>query len=200
MNNALKFIVLGFYVKIITGFDDTITHVPVIASLAKKRIGKIAFALGMLSAIIVAITIAVFSSSLIKTIPYYRYITVILIFSLAICIYFDVFVHESRAKTRKKILKEVKGISFGRFCKLAGIGFFAAMATVLDDIIVYVSIFTANSFHMTAYAVSGIILATLFEIILVIFFSEKIAKIKYKEEIASIGLLTLGVLILFNVV
>jgi hypothetical protein len=48
---SLKYLLLGFAVKIITGFDDTITHIPVLASVTRTRAGKIAFSIGTLLAI-----------------------------------------------------------------------------------------------------------------------------------------------------
>ena len=193
----LKYLFLGFFAKIITGFDDTITHIPVLASVTKTRTGKIAFSIGTLLAIIAAIIIAMFFSSIIKKIPFYRYIIVGLIFILAALIYFDVFVHKPRTEAEKRLLK-MKKISAKRFTKLLGIGFVASFATVLDDIIAYSPLFL-GAFFAKFYAVVGILIGTVFEILLVIFFAEKIAKIKYKEEIASIGLVILGVLILLKI-
>ena len=194
----LKYIFLGFFAKIVTGLDDTITHVPILASVAKTRIGKIAFSIGTLIAIIIAIIISLFFSSVLKKIPFYRYIIVGLIFILAALIYFDVFVHEPRTKTEKRLFK-MKKISAERFTKLIGIGFVASFATVLDDIIAFAPLFL-GVFITQLSAIIGILIGAFVEIILVIFFAEKIAKIKYKEEIASIGLVILGVLILLKVI
>jgi hypothetical protein len=196
---ALKFIILGFFVKIITGLDDTVTHVPVIASITRTRMGKVAFSIGTLAAVLTAIIIAVFFSAIIKDFPSYRYITAGLIIFLAVCIYFDVFVTKPRKQAEIKLFQK-KQISLQRFTKLAIIGFIASLATVLDDIIAYLPLFTADSMSVTIYAASGILLGTILEILLVIYFSEKIAKIKYKEEIAAIGLLILALFILLEVI
>lgn len=194
----LKYLLLGFFAKIITGFDDTITQIPVIASVTKTRMGKIAFSIGTFFAIIAAIIIAIFFSTILKKIPFYRYIVVGLLFLFAVLIYFDVFVHKPRSKAEKKLLK-FKRISAMRFTKLLGIGFVASFATVLDDIVAYAPLFL-GALITQVYAVIGILIGTILEILLVIYFSEKISKIKYKEEIASLGLVILGVLILFKVI
>jgi hypothetical protein len=197
--NQIKFLVFGFLVKIVTGLDDTATNIPVIASLTRTRMGKIAFTIGMLSAIITAIIIATTFSWVIKAIPYYRYITAGLILFLAAGIYFDLFIHKPKAEAEKK-LPIKKRISAGRFTQLMIIGFIGSFATVFDDIIAYLPLFTADSMELWPYSVAGIIIATLCEIVLIIFFSEKIAKIPYKEEIAAAGLVILAGLILFEVI
>ena len=196
---ALKFIILGFFVKIITGLDDTVTHVPVIASITRTRMGKIAFSIGTLAAVIVAIIIAIFFSTIIKDFPSYRYITAGLIVLLAAGIYFDIFVHKPRKKAEIILFKQ-KQISLQRFTKLALIGFVASLATVLDDIIAYLPLFTADSTPVIIYSIVGILAATILEILLIIYFSEKIAKIKYKKEIAAAGLVILAGLLVFNII
>lgn len=195
---AIKFILLGFFVKVVTGFDDTVTHVPVIASLTRTRTGKVAFTIGIFSSIITAIIIAIFFSSIIRDFPHYRYITAGLIMFLAAGIYFDIFVGKPRAKAEKKLYKLQK-ISVERFTKLVIIGYIASLATVLDDIIAYLPLFAAENSNTTIYSVIGILSATLFEIILVIYFSEKIAKIKHKEKFAAAGLVILSLLIIFEI-
>ena len=191
----IKYFFLGMFVKLITGLDDTITHIPILASVTKTRAGRIAFSIGTLMAIIFAIIIAVFFSAIFYYIPYYRYIAVGLIFALAIAIYFDVFVHKPRTKAEKQLLKE-KRTTNERFAHLLGIGFIASFATVIDDIIAYIPLFLIPGLLIKAMAIAGIILLTVIEIIAVIYFSGKIAKIKHKEKIAVAGLVILGVLIL----
>ncbi len=197
----LKYFILGFLVKIITGLDDTITHIPILASVTKTRTGKIFFSIGTLLAIILAIILAIFFSSILKLFPYYRYIAATLIFALAIIIYFDLLIHKPRAKVEKlekekeKIIKNYPSKKRGLILLL--IGFIASVATVIDDIIAYSPLFLENNRILT---IAGILTATILEILLVIYASEKISKIKYKEEIASIGLLILGLLILMEII
>lgn len=195
----IKFLILGFLVKIITGLDDTITSVPVIASITRTKMGKIAFSIGTLAAISVAILIATVFSEIINNIPHYRYITAGLIVFLAIAIYFDLFIHKPKSKAEKKLFRK-KIISTARFTKLVVIGFIASLATVFDDIIAYLPLFTDATASISIASGIGIITATILEISLVIFFSERIAKIKYKEEIAAAGLLILAGMIVFNII
>lgn len=194
----LKLVAFGFFIKFITGLDDTITRVPVIASITKTRAGKIAFSIGNLAAVSVAIVIAIFFSSLIIEIPYYKYITAGLLILLAAGIYFDFFVHKPREKAEANLLKMQK-ISIERFTKLMTIGFVASFATLLDDIIAYLPLYTTDNPWEMVWSSIGIISATIFQIILIIFFAEKITKIKYKEEIASAGLVILAVLLVLNI-
>ena len=195
---SLKYLGLGFFVKAITGFDDTITHVPILASLTKTRTGKIAFSIGTMAAIILAIIIAVFFSAILHTLPYYKYVAAGLVFALAAAIYFDVFIHKPRTKAEKRLLKRKK-ITAERFTHLIGIGFVVSFATVIDDIIAYTPVLLGD-ISSKIYAITGIVLFTILEIVLVIYFSEKISKIKYKEEIASAGLVILGILILTGII
>ncbi len=190
----LKYLFLGIFVKSVASFDDTITNIPIIASVAKTRKAKIFFSLGNLLAIILAIILAIFFSTVLQLVPYYRYVAVGLIFALAIAVYLDFFVHKPRTIAEKK----VKGCSSVKHCtKIFGVGFIASFATVLDDIIVFAPLLIGSN---AIYAVIGILIATVIEIIAVIYFSEKIAHVPYKEEIASFGLVTLGILILAGIV
>jgi len=194
----IRYLLFGFLIKLITGFDDTITQIPIISTLTKKRFGKIAFSIGIFLAICLAIIISIFFSSFIRGFVYYRYIVTSLLFLLAILVYFDVFIHKARTKAEKRLLKKKK-ISLERFTQLIGIGFIASLATVLDDIIAYAPLFFAGAAAMI-YAIIGILSATLLEIFLVIYFSEKITKFKYKKELASLGLVVLGILVLVQII
>lgn len=186
---------LGFFVKIITSLDDTVTRIPLISAVTRTRFGKLAFSIGNMFAIIIAIIIAIAFSSVLHNIPYYRYISAGLLFILAGAIYMDFFVHEPRKKTEKKI----KRISNKRFLGLMGVGFIASFATVLDDIIAYVPVLLGD-FWQIVFGITGILSATVVQLIIVIYFSEKLKKIKYKEEIAAIGLVVLGLLMIAGVI
>ncbi len=195
---AFEYFLFGIFVKIITGLDDTITHVPVLASIAKTRMGQIAFSIGTLLAIIAAIVAALFFAAVLQQFPYYRYVAAMLVFLLALSIYCDLFVHEPRAKAEKRILKNHR-ISAKRFGALLGVGFVASVATVLDDVIAYMPLFLVSN-TATFFAILGILVAAIIEIVAVIYFSERIISLPYKEEIASLGLVVLGVLLMTGVV
>jgi len=197
----LKYFFAGFFVKLITGFDDTLTHVPLISYLTRTRKGKVAFGIGIFLAICLAIIVAVFFSSLIKSIPYYRYVLGGLIFVLALVIYFDIFRKERVKETELKMKKvqKVKKISHKRFLKLVVVGFVAAFATLLDDIIAYSSLLLGQGGEMIT-GISGILTAGLLEVFVIVYFSKKLAKFEWRKEIASVGLLILGVLVMKGVI
>jgi len=198
---VFRYLISGFLVKWITGIDDVLTRIPVLSTVTKTRKGKIAFSIGTLLAIILAIIIAIFFSFFIKLFPYYRYIAATLIFLFAIALYFNLLVHKPKEKTEKEVkkIKQIKRISKKRFMKLIGIGFIVSFATVLDDIIAFAPLFLESTLTK-ALSASGIMLATVTQLIVVIYFSKQIKKIKYKKEIATIGLVILGILILFGII
>tara|TARA_Y100000310_G_scaffold56843_1_gene52134 strand:- start:747 stop:1337 length:591 start_codon:yes stop_codon:yes gene_type:complete len=194
---VLKSFLSGVFVKIITGFDDTITHIPIMATLTKTRKGRIAFALGIFLAVSLAILFSFLFASAIKLLPFYRYVSAGIIFLLAFLIYFEILVTKPRERVEKE-LKKQPPIAFKRIFKLIGLGFLAALATVIDDTIVYSSLFL-GTVSKSIYAIIGIFFATSLELILIIYFAKKVAKIKWKKEIVTIGLIILGILILFKV-
>ena len=194
---VIKYLLSGFLVKLVTGFDDTLTHLPIAANITKKKVGRIAFATGILLAISLAIMFSILFASAIKLIPYYRFISAGLIILLAITIYFDLLIHIPQKKLEKK-LKKKKGISTTRYFKLLGIGFVTAVATVIDDTIAYSSLFL-TSLSVAPLVVLGIFIATLTQLAILIYFSKKIQKIKWKKEITVIGLIILSILIFVGV-
>ncbi len=198
---VFRYFLAGFLVKLITGFDDTLTHVPLISYLTRTKKGKIAFGIGIFLAICFAIIIAVFFSSLIKNIPYYRYIVSGLIFTLAIVIYFDIFRKDKVRKTEIKMRKvqRVKPISQKRFLRLIVVGFVAAFATVLDDMIAYSSLLLGQGGEKIS-GIGGILSASLLEIFIIVYFSRKLVGFKFRKEIASIGLLILGILVMKGII
>jgi len=94
-------------------------------------------------------------------------------------------------------LAKMKKLSVERFNQLVGIGFIASFATLIDDIVAYSAVFVEDSIMFTS---AGIIAATILEIYVAIYASEKLARIKYKDEIASAGLVVLGFLILTGII
>jgi len=185
---------LGIFIKLITGLDDTLTHIPVMASVTRTRFGRIAFSLGTLLAVCVAIVCSFFLVNILKTIPYTRYILAGMILALALAIYLDVFVHTPRK--RAELLVKRSGRHFARVML---VGFIASVATVLDDIIAYTPLFL-DSLPTRIFAIAGILVGTLLEIYLVIIFSKKISAFQYKEELAAAGLVILSILILFKII
>jgi len=194
----IKYFLLGILVKFVTGFDDTLTHIPILAGISRKKLGKLAYSIGMILAIITAIIAAVFLIHLLQAFPYYNYISAGLIFALALLIFFDVLVQKPREKVEEKIIRKSK-ISFQRFSSLMAIGFVAALATVIDDVIAYAPILNGELIN-TISAIAGILLAAVAQIIIIIYFSKHVAKIPYKNKIAGIGLAILGILIIIGII
>jgi hypothetical protein len=215
---VVKHIVLGYFVKLITGLDDSMIHIPIVANLTKTRIGRHAFAIGILLAITVAIIVSFVFAELLHFLPFYKYISAVLIFTLAITIYFDLLIHKPKQKVEEKLktkrppvktlketekqpsmIKKIKMITFRRFVKLIGIGFVTAIATVIDDTIAYSSLFL-KTYSVAPFVIIGIYFAVITQIILIVRFSKYFKKVPFKKEITTIGLIILGILVLFGVV
>jgi len=188
---------LGFIIKVVTGIDDILTRVPVVAAVTHTRRGKIAFSVGAVLAVAVATGIAFLASSALQEVPSYRYVVAGLIFLLAATVYFNVFAHKPHSKAEKKVVHMEK-ISHGRFFKLLVVGFFASFITVLDDAIAFTPVF----FHkplLIIFGVAGILTATVCQAILVIYASDYLVRIPHKEKIAATGLVLLGIGIVFQI-
>ncbi len=203
----IQYIFTGFLVKIITGIDDSMVHIPIIANLTKTKIGRISFAIGIFLAITLAIIVSFLFAKTIRAIPYYNYVSSLLLLILAITIYFDIFVHKPKEKIEKKLgnkkttneIKKIRTISLKRFFKLVGLGFLTAFATVIDDIIAYSAILLNQNLTIIFFSIIGIYLATITQLILVVYFSSKIQKIPYKKEFTTLGLIALSALIFFKI-
>lgn len=75
--------------KILAGFDDTMTRIPIMSYMTKTKKGRIAFACGIFIAVTLVMIFAFLFASVIKAIPYSNYISAGLIFLLAMSIQFD---------------------------------------------------------------------------------------------------------------
>jgi len=195
---VIKAIFSGFLVKIITGFDDTITQVPIIASLTRTKRGKFAFLFGIFLAITLAIIFSFSFASILSNFSYYHTISSAIIFFLAFAIYFNLFFPKSKQKTKEKLKRIKKPVPLKRILKLIGIGFLAGFVTVIDDSLAYSSLFL--TLNLNLFVILGIYLALGLELFVILSFSRKISKIKYKKEISVFGLIIFGFLILFKVI
>ncbi|MCW8965967.1 MAG: hypothetical protein OQK82_04660 [Candidatus Pacearchaeota archaeon] len=193
---VIKEFLSGFFVKAVTGFDDTMVHIPIVANLTKTRLGKIAFSLGIVFAICVAIGISFLFSSVIRLIPYHNYVASGLLLFIACSVYFEWFIEQPKKKSKEK-LKKRKRISSRRFFKLVLFGFLTAIATVIDDTIAYSTVFIHAVNPLLPIA--GIFSMTLLEIFVIIRFSRQVSRIKYKKEITAIGLVILSVLVFIGI-
>lgn len=194
----IKEALTGFTINLLTGFDDAVTHVPIISNITRTRKGKVAFGFGIFLAVTLAIILSFLFASILKSFEYYNYIAAGIIFLLAFSIYFDLLLPKSKEKTKAKIKKKIKRISLKRIVKLIGIGFITAFVTVIDDSLAYSSLFIISKSPL--FLILGIYLATIIQIVAIIYFSKKISKIRYKKEASFLGLLIIGILILFRVI
>ena len=193
----LKPLLSGLFVKILTGFDDTMTRIPVMSSLTKTKKGRTAFAIGIFLAVTFAIFLAYSFASLIKSMPYVNYISSGLIFLLAMSIHFDLFIEAPKKKIRKEILK-IKRISNKKFFKLIGLGFITAIITVIDDAIAFSGLFI-NNISNSSWIILGLFIGAIIQLIVVLYFAKHFSKIKYQKEITVFGLVLLSLLIALKI-
>ena len=194
-----KYIISGIIVKAIASFDDFLTSIPLIAELTKTRKGKIAFSLGNLLAVIVVIFLAIIFAVIIAGFKHAQYIGAGLIFILAILVYFEIFIVKPKSKLEKKLLK-VEKISAERFFKLIGVGFIISFITLIDDTIVFAGLMLNKDIQAQFLIALGIILLTFIQLIMIIYFAELIFKLKYKKELAALGMIVVAILILFGLI
>lgn len=186
----------GFLVKTIASFDDTLTRIPVISYLTKTKRGRIAFSIGTLLALTVILAIALFFSSLLSLMPYTRQIAAILIFTLAILIYFDVFLTRSTNRLASKLSTIDSSQNLIRIMRM---GFLVSFITLIDDSFVLVPLFLSDNVSKFA-SIIGVYLAAILQILAVIYFGERLERIKHKKELASASLLILSVLVFTSII
>ncbi len=194
---VIKYFFAGLFVKLLAGFDDTMTRIPIMSHMTKTKKGRIAFAVGIFIAVSLVIFIALTFASLIKSIPYVNYISAGLIFLLAMSIQFDLFTEKPKKEIRKK-LSHVERVSTKRFFKLILFGFLTAFATIIDDTIAYSGLFVTQISNSIPI-ILGLFSGTIIQLITIIYFSKKFSKIKYKKEITVFGLVLLSLLIALKI-
>lgn len=191
-----KHFVSSFFAKSVASFDDAITRIPVIADVTKTRMGKVAFSIGNILAVGVAIAIAFSVSKVIADFKYARQLTASLIFLLALSVQFDLFSSKKQKPIKERI--RIRKISRQRFLELIGIGFVVSFVTLIDDSIVLTPLFLGD-LQSHIVAILGIYASTLFQIVLIIFFAERLSKFKYTKTTAVFGLLALSFVVWFQI-
>lgn len=191
----IEFILLGLFVKLIMGFDDAITHIPVMSATTKSTNGRLWFATGTLLALTFIIILAIFFSNLISKIPYHRYIMAAALIAFAIYLCRNALEQKRTIKTKQL----VKKVGVKRMLRALTVGFVVSMFALLDDVIAYTPILVNNTANM-GYIISGIYAGALLEILAVIFFAKQLQRFKYKNQAAALGLATIAVLLLLNVI
>ena len=78
----VKYFLSGLFVKLLAGFDDTMTRISVMANMTKTKKGRYAFAIGIFIAIVLVMIFSFLFASVIKAIPYSNYISAGLIFAI----------------------------------------------------------------------------------------------------------------------
>jgi hypothetical protein len=192
MSTVIVQIATGFFVKGIASFDDTLTRIPMIAELTRTKKGRVAFSFGTISALTVIVTLAILFSNILNQITFRNQIIALLILVLSVLVYFEVFINKSQRKVEKS-LKKVKVRSVP-VVKLISIGFIISFVTLIDDMIILTPLFGGEA-NETFFSLVGVYLATIIQIIIVIYFGGKITKFKYKKEIASFALIILAFLV-----
>jgi len=191
-----KYFLSGFFVKILAGFDDTLTRISVMTHMTTTKKGRYAFVIGIFLAIVLVTIFAFLFASVIKAIPYSNYISAGLIFLLAMSIQFNLFIQKPKKKIREKI--RVKGVSVKRFFKLIGFGFITAFITIIDDTIAYSGVFL-NTLASPLPVIIGIFIGTILQLYIIIYLSGKFVRLKYKKEITVFGLVLLSLLLALKV-
>ncbi len=117
---------------------------------------------------------------------------------LAFVIYFDVLGKKESARVEKAKKHIKKRISSARFYHLIGAGFVISLITLIDDFIVLIPLFI-NTIPNQIGAVIGIYVSIFIQLILMVYFAEKLTKLTNLKEIASGGLVILAILVFFQV-
>lgn len=194
----LKHFLLGFFAKTVTSLDDTVTKVPLVAAIAKTTLGKYAFAIGNLCALIVTLAVAGLVAPVVGKFAYMHVVLGVVLVVLAFLIKFDVFtVRERRfGEVRAKRWYRKAHISFLR---LMSIGFVVAFVTLIDDTIVFLPLL-ADAGSLLMYAVGGILISTIIQLAILIYFAKALQKFRYGKELSFYGLLLFAALVFAGVV
>ena len=194
---GLKAFILGFFAKTVASLDDTVTKVPVVAAVAKRRLCKFAFAFGNLLALLVSLGVAGLLGSLISGFAYTKYILALIIVLLAIAVRFDILV--VREKKLDTAFLKWKRPNTTKLIRLVGIGFVVSLVTLVDDTLAYLPLLSGHGTDGW-YAAGGILLSTIAQLFILIYFAEALQKFKYAKQLSFYGLLAFAVLILTGVV
>jgi hypothetical protein len=194
----MKHFLLGFFAKTVASIDDTATKVPVVAAVAKRRFGKIAFAVGSFIALLATLLIAGSVASLIAGFAYTRYVLGVIILILAVTVRYDIFT------VREERFSKWGHARFGarspeRFFYLVSVGFFVTLVTLIDDTFAYLPLLS-GPWILRLAAAGGIILSAIIQLYLLIYVSETLQKFRYAKQVSFYGLLIFAVLIFAGVV
>lgn len=193
---SLLLVIQGFLVKLLTGGDDTLVHVPLLGTLFKTRSCKINFLIGMFFSLALVIIISILFAGLLKRLPYTHYISAVLLVALAVFVYFNSFVFKPRHQLECKVKEKAKA---GSNIQALFAGFLAFFITAIDDAIIYSSVLL-KPLQENLFVILGIVIAFLLEVIIIFYFSKIILKLKYTKEITSVVLIGLAVLVALQII
>jgi len=195
---AFKHFLLGFFAKTVASLDDTATKIPVMAAVAKRRVEKVAFAVGSFLALIVTLLVAGSLASFIAGFTYARYVLGIIIVLLAFAMRYNVLMVREKKFSRRELLR-FRAKHRVKFIQLAGIGFLVTLITLIDDTFAYLPLL-ADVWSARWYAIGGIILSALIQLYLLVYFAETLQKFRYAKEVSFYGLLIFAALVFAGVV
>ncbi|MFC1801421.1 hypothetical protein ACFLZB_03075 [Nanoarchaeota archaeon] len=191
------FLIQGFLIKLLTGGDDVLVQIPLLGTLFKRRSCKINFLIGTFFSLGTVLVLSILFASLLKKIPYAHYISAGLLVILAILVYFNLLLFKPKFKQQCQVLEEKVKRNINLQALAAG--FIAFFITAIDDAIIYSSVLL-KPLADNLYVIIGILIAFSLEVILIFYFSKHIAKLKYTKQITTLVLLTLAVLVAFQVI
>ncbi|KPJ85187.1 hypothetical protein AMJ57_03995 [Parcubacteria bacterium SG8_24] len=187
---------LGFGVKFIASLDDTIVKLPVISTITRTRTGKVAFALGNLLAVVVAVSLAAISARFLGRFEVSRFAVGILILLLAGLTLLDLIPGSRRSRPERWPFRD--GIvTSRRFLRLILAGFIVSLITLIDDIAAILPLFLG--WEIFPAILAGILVATILHLLMLIFFSDLLDRLPRKREIAAAGLGLYGALIMSGI-
>lgn len=197
--HMIRPLIAGFIIKIAAGFDDMFSRVPVVVALTRTRIGKIAFAIGNLLAVILVIAAVQYIAPFMENIENYRALIGSAILVIAAVVYFELFSGFATRRQEGVVKRLSSRFSLERFLTLMSVGFVVSLFTLIDDAVVYMPLFVTDGLS-SWLAAAGILVATLIQLAVMVYAAERLAKIKYQKEIAAGALLIYAALVFNGVV
>lgn len=192
----LTFFLAGFTINLFTSLDDALTRIPVLTAAARSNSGRLAFTCGNLLAVTLAVAIAFLLSRFLDVLPNTQYLIAGLVFLLAGVVYFDVLALKPPRKINADFERSKRQPQ--RHTKLIGLGFVMTFITMIDDMFALAPLFLDGP-QASLAALGGIYAAAILLAFGVIFFAHKLAAVPHKRELATLSLITFGLLLLFGV-
>jgi hypothetical protein len=193
----LTFFLAGLTINLLTSLDDALTRIPVLTAAARSRRGRLAFTLGNMLAVTLAVLLAFLLSRFLETLPNTQYIIAGLIFILAGIVYFDLLALKPPAKINAEV--ERSKWQPQRLPKLIGLGLVMTFITMIDDMFALAPLFL-HGWQASLAALAGIYTAALILAVMVIFFAHKLAVLPHKRLLATLSLIIFGLLLLFGII